>query len=47
MTNINCSSDCKHQKDGKCTLNYTPQNITIDIEAGNSDCVFYQNKASQ
>ncbi|MBR6504303.1 MAG: hydroxymyristoyl-ACP dehydratase [Clostridia bacterium] len=40
MTNINCSSNCIYQKDGKCTLEY----ITNNIAKSNSDCAYFLNK---
>jgi hypothetical protein len=38
MTTINCSSDCKHQKDGKCMLEDAISN-SLSIE---TDCVCYE-----
>ena len=38
MTNINCSSNCKHQIDGKCTLD----NATINSLSAKTDCVFFE-----
>jgi|GEM_PF-765798 len=42
MTTINCSSNCIHQKDGKCMLN----NTIISSVSFTSDCVFFQEKPS-
>lgn len=40
LTTINCTSECVHQKDGKCTLiNTTKQTIS-----NNSDCAYFQKK---
>lgn len=38
MTTINCSSDCKHQIDGKCMLEDAISN-SLSIE---TDCVYYE-----
>ena len=40
MTNINCSSSCLYQKDGKCTL----ENTSIKIFTPTLDCMYYTNK---
>ncbi len=38
MTTINCSSDCKHQIDGKCMLEDAIFN-SLSIE---TDCVYFE-----
>lgn len=40
MTNINCASNCKHQSDGKCTLD----NATDNLLSAETDCVFFEEK---
>ena len=40
MTMINCSSNCQHQQDGKCTLENAFSNA-LSIE---TDCVFFEEK---
>ena len=35
MTTINCSLNCKHQKDGRCTLEDAASMLSVD-----TDCVF-------
>ena len=37
MTNINCSSDCIYQKDGKCTFD----SIISKRLTTNSNCAYY------
>lgn len=37
LININCSSNCEYQKDGKCHLD----KIQIQKVSGNSDCIYY------
>lgn len=40
MTNINCSSSCLYQKDGKCTLDSVyKKHITPTV-----DCAYFMNK---
>lgn len=40
MTTINCSSNCKHQQDGKCTLeNSFAETLSVD-----TDCVFFEER---
>lgn len=36
MTNINCTGDCKYQKDGKCTM-------VLPLSSGHSNgiCAYY------
>ena len=36
MTTINCSLNCKHQKDGRCTL----EDAASDTLSVDTDCVF-------
>lgn len=43
MTTINCSSNCIHQSDGKCTLDNTQTNNLSAV----SDCVYYEEKPSK
>ena len=40
MTTINCSSNCRHQLDGKCTLENAISN-TLSMDTG---CVFFEEK---
>lgn len=37
MTNINCSSECIYQKDGKCNL----ENVSVSNVYGDDKCVYY------
>ena len=37
MTNINCTSDCIYQKDGKCTYSF----IVCKTITPNSNCAYY------
>lgn len=43
MTTINCSSNCVHQQDGKCTLD----SVTKNSASVSSDCVFFEEKVSK
>lgn len=38
MTTINCSSNCIHQKDGKCSLDNVAMNSTLIT----TDCIYYE-----
>ena len=38
MTNINCSSDCKYQKDGKCAL----ENVAKVPITPAKNCVYFK-----
>ncbi|TYQ17029.1 UNVERIFIED_CONTAM: hypothetical protein Cloal_3630 [Acetivibrio alkalicellulosi] len=40
MTMINCSSNCIHQNDGKCTLDNVTKNTTLVSD----NCVFFEEK---
>ncbi len=40
MTTINCSSNCIHQQDGKCTL----ENAFAGTLAVDTDCVFFNER---
>ncbi len=40
MTNINCSSSCLYQKDGKCTL----EDISIKNITPSTDCIYFTKK---
>jgi hypothetical protein len=40
MTTINCSSNCIHQQDGKCTL----ENASTGTLAVDADCVFFEER---
>lgn len=40
MTTINCSSNCIHQVDGKCTLNIVSKNSA----SVKSNCIFFEEK---
>ncbi|TDT58416.1 hydroxymyristoyl-ACP dehydratase [Fonticella tunisiensis] len=39
MTNINCSADCIHQYNGKCSLNHVV--ITANVIGYGSDCAYF------
>ncbi|HBW26303.1 MAG TPA: hydroxymyristoyl-ACP dehydratase [Hungateiclostridium thermocellum] len=41
MTTINCSSNCVHQQDGKCTLD----SVTKNSDSASPDCVFFKERA--
>jgi hypothetical protein len=43
MTTISCSSNCKHQQDGICTL----ENAAINFLSADSDCAFFEEKAGK
>lgn len=43
MTNINCSSSCLYQKDGKCTL----ENISVKSITPTDDCIYFKNKKDE
>ncbi|MDQ2086424.1 hydroxymyristoyl-ACP dehydratase [Herbivorax sp. ANBcel31] len=40
MTTINCSSNCIHQVDGKCTLDNVSKNSTSVA----AKCIFFEEK---
>ncbi|NMB34118.1 MAG: hypothetical protein GX992_07830 [Clostridium sp.] len=40
MTTINCSSNCLHQREGKCMLDI----ITKNSSQASSDCAFFEEK---
>jgi len=40
MTTINCSSNCIHQHDGKCTL----ENAFSKVLSVETDCIFFEKK---
>ena len=40
LTNINCSSDCVYQKDGKCCF----ENISKQQVTPNNNCAYYLSK---
>ena len=42
MTNINCSSNCIYQKDGKCTFD----NIISKELTSNDNCAYFTEKTS-
>ncbi|MBO5004754.1 MAG: hypothetical protein J6D03_05845 [Clostridia bacterium] len=42
MTNINCSSDCIYQKDGKCSY----ENIVTKKATPSFDCTYYLSKSA-
>lgn len=42
MTNINCSSNCIYQEDGKCMMNNIQMNPIFD----GSDCIYYKENSS-
>lgn len=37
LTNINCSSNCAYQKDGKCIL----ENVPLQKVTPSSDCAYF------
>ena len=39
MTNINCSSNCNYQKDGKCML----ENVFETLITPTKDCAYFKN----
>ena len=43
LININCSSNCKYQKDGKCYLD----KVQIQKVSGSSDCVYFAPQTSK
>jgi hypothetical protein len=43
MTTINCSSNCKHQQDGKCTL----ENAFSNALSTHTDCAFFEEKPAK
>ena len=43
LININCSSNCKYQKDGKCHL----ESVQIQKVCGNTDCVYFVSNTSK
>lgn len=45
MTNINCSSDCVYQKDGKCTLERVTAMAVISGD--DNACAYYAKEQSE
>ncbi|MDK2799472.1 MAG: hypothetical protein PWP27_999 [Clostridiales bacterium] len=43
MTNINCTSNCVYQKDGKCHLD----SVTIVSNTINNSCVYFTEKSER
>ncbi|HOQ08159.1 MAG TPA: hydroxymyristoyl-ACP dehydratase [Clostridiales bacterium] len=43
MTTINCSLNCRHQKDGRCTL----EDAACDTLSTDTDCVFFEEKTDR
>lgn len=43
MTNINCTSNCIYQKDGKCQLD----NVTTVSSTLNNSCVYFTDKSEK
>lgn len=39
MTNINCSANCIHEKNGKCILNHV--SITSNVIGYGTDCAYF------
>ncbi|GFR36093.1 hydroxymyristoyl-ACP dehydratase [Thermobrachium celere] len=39
MTNINCSANCVHEKNGKCTLSHI--SIIVNAIGHGTDCAYY------
>jgi len=44
MTNINCSANCSHENNGKCTLNHI--GISSDFSGVGVDCAYYKPRKS-
>ena len=42
LTNINCSANCIHEDNGKCSLNHV--SITANIIGYGTDCAYYSPK---
>lgn len=40
MTNINCSADCNHESNGKCTLNHI--SISSNLTGIGADCAYFE-----
>lgn len=40
MTNINCSANCNHESNGKCTLNYI--GVSSSFTGKGADCAYYE-----
>lgn len=43
MTNINCSSNCKYQKDGNCRF----ESVTSTKMSKNNECAYFSGKDSE
>jgi hypothetical protein len=39
MTNINCSANCSHEKNGKCTLNHI--SVSANVMGYGTDCAYF------
>lgn len=40
MTNINCSANCNHENNGKCTLNHI--SISSNFTGIGADCAYFE-----
>ncbi|MGE5613050.1 MAG: hypothetical protein ACM3XR_01465 [Bacillota bacterium] len=43
MTTINCASNCKHQHDGRCTL----ENAISETISNVTDCVYFEERTDK
>lgn len=43
MTNINCSANCSHEKNGKCTLTHI--GISSNVMGYGTDCAYFSPRA--
>lgn len=39
MTNINCSANCSHENNGKCTLNHV--SVSSSFTGAGADCAYF------
>lgn len=40
MTNINCSANCTHENNGKCTLNHI--SVSSNFTGIGADCAYFE-----
>lgn len=40
MTNINCSANCNHESNGKCTLNHI--SVSSSFTDKGADCAYFE-----
>jgi hypothetical protein len=45
MTNINCSVNCNHENNGKCTLNHI--SISSNLTGIGADCAYFEPRQRQ